>query len=165
MWDLVPRLGAWCRGEGSAPVDLAAAAPDAWTADKPDVANGLVVLGTPLAFVDAHAQERMRKEQQLLWLGVMTDLQCQWVLLFQSAVPRANHMLRILLPSLSRGYAVDHDNALWQAFCSTFATQAFQGDSTARNDATLPGRTGGLGIRSEAHLAVPAYWAAWVNTL
>ena len=52
------KLCACCRGGGSAPVDLAAAAPDAWNAGKPDEENGLVVLGTPLgkkAFVEAHA--------------------------------------------------------------------------------------------------------------
>ena len=74
-------------------------------------------------------------------------------------------MLRILPPSLSRGYAVEHDNALWQGFYTTFATQASQGDSTARNVATLPGQMGGLGLRSAARLAVPAYWASLVNTL
>ena len=50
------KLRAWCKDGGSAPADLAAAAPDAWTADKPDADNGLVVLGTPLckkAFVEA----------------------------------------------------------------------------------------------------------------
>ena len=110
------KLRAWREGGGSAQADLAAAAPGACTAYKPDAENGLLVFGIPLgkkAFVDAHAQERMRREQKLQHrLGDMTDLQCRWVLLFQSAVPRANHMLHIPPPSLSRGYGVEHDNAL-----------------------------------------------------
>ena len=91
-----------------------------------------MVLGTPLgrkAFVEAHDEERMRRERMLLErLQDMPDLQCQWAVLSQSAVPRANHTLRILPPSLSKRYAEQHDEALWQTFCELMGAQAFSGD-------------------------------------
>ena len=65
--------------------------PTAWRANLPDEQNGLVVLGTPLgknAFVRAHATKRMQTEQVLLdRLMDLSDLQCQWVILSQCAVP------------------------------------------------------------------------------
>jgi len=59
------KLRAWCWGSGKALEELAAAEPEAWAASKPDAGNGLVVFGAPLgrrACVEAHAEERMRKE-------------------------------------------------------------------------------------------------------
>ena len=163
------KLRAWCRGGGPAPVDLAAASPSAWTADKPAAENGLVVLGTPLGtreFVEAHANERMEKEMVLLErLSDLSDLQCKWVLLSQSAVPRANHSLRILPPSLSRRYAEAHDQAVWSAFCTTFGASHYHDDAAARNVSTLPGRMGGLGLRSASRTAEGAYWASWVDAI
>ena len=81
-----------------------------WTTDlvtdSPDVDNGLVVLGTPMgtkAFVEQQANDRIEKEKGLLKeLPLLKDVQAAWVLLCQSAVPRANHTIRVFPPSLSQ---------------------------------------------------------------
>jgi hypothetical protein len=163
------KLKAWCRGGGPAPDDLAEACPDAWTADSPDVDNGLVVLGTPMgtkAFVEQQANDRIEKEKRLLKeLPLLKDVQAAWVLLCQSAVPRANHTIRVLPPSLSQKYATAHDEALWQTFCEIMGAVEFQHDAMAQAVATLPGGLGGLGLRSAARTAQAAYWASWVDAL
>lgn len=163
------KLKVWGRRCMPAPEDLQAAAPEAWVSDKPPPERGLVVLGTPLGseeYVQAHANERMRKEQLLLdRLTDLGDLQCRWVMLSQSAAARANHMIRILPPTHSRSYSDAHDDALWEAFCNAFGAQDYSGDRLGRAVATLPGRMGGLGLRSATRTAPAAYWASWANTL
>ena len=163
------KLRAWCRGGGPAPPDLADISEDAWTADLPDEQNGLVILGAPLgkaAFVEAHARKRLGTEERLLReLPEIGDPQVAWVLLLQSAVPRANHTLRVLPPTVSANYAEAHDNAIWRAFCAIFGAQEHAGDLRARIVASLPGRLGGLGLRSARNTAETAYWASWVDAL
>ena len=167
------KLKAWCKNGGEPPSDLEALRGDdddtVWQAHKPDSENGLVVLGTPLgtkAFVEAHADKRLATEQKLLdELPKLSDLQCAWVLLSWSAVPRANHTVRILPPSLSQAYAKKHDAALWQTFCKVFGAGALSQDDLARKVSTLPGRLGGLGLRSAERTAPAAYWASWVSAL
>ena len=163
------KLRAWCRGGGAAPPDLATFGAEVWTADKPKEENGLIILGTPLGtreFVEAHAAERMRKELFLLaQVCKMQDLQCAWVMLSMCAVPRANHTIRILPPSLSRTYAADHDKALWQSFCQLLGAQTLAEDVLAQRVASLPGRLGGLGLRSALRSSSAAYWASWVDVL
>ena len=46
-----------------------------------------------------------------------------------------------------------------------FKVGEFRGDVLARHISTLPGRYGGLGLRSAVRSAVPAYWASWVDCL
>ena len=80
-----------------------------WTSDSPQPQDrGIVVLGSPLGspeFCEAFAEKRMEKEQALLdWLPKLEDCQVAWPLLFFCAVPRANHILRLLPPSLSYEY-------------------------------------------------------------
>ena len=163
------KLRAWCRGGGPAPADLEAVSTEAWTADKPDEQNGLVILGTPLgkpAFVEAHARKRLEVEQRLLReLPEMKDPQKAWVLLSQSAVARANHTVRVLPPTTSSGYAHAHDDAVWDAFCAIMNAQDFSRDARARGVASLPGRLGGLGLRSATRTAEAAFWASWVDAL
>ena len=96
------KLHAWCRGGGEAPADLAALGPEVWTADRPSIQNGLVILEAPLGhpeFVADHANKRLAEENRLLHkLPDLPDLQSAWALLFYSAVPRANHLLRVPPP-------------------------------------------------------------------
>ena len=96
------KLRAWCSGGGPPPEDLAAECQEAWTADKPDEANGMVVLGTSLgrkAFVDAHALERIQKELRLLdELPLVKNPQAARVLLVHSAAQRANRTIRVVPP-------------------------------------------------------------------
>ena len=167
------KLKAWCKRGGEAPEGLENLRGDndepVWQADKPDAQNGLVVLGTPLgtdAFVEHHADKRLEIEQRLLdELPKLSDLQCSWVLLSQCAVPRANHTVRILPPTLSRCYATKHDAALWATFCKVFGVGSLADDGLAKDVATLPGRLGGLGLRSAIRSGPAAYWASWVNAL
>ena len=155
------KLQAWSSSGGPAPADLAALGQEVWTADKAAERNGMVVLGIPLgtdAFVQAHVQERLHTEQRLLdELPKLHDLQSAWCLLSHCAVPWANHTLRILPPSLSSAYATSHDNALWSTFCKLLGTEGLAGDELARETATLPGRLGGLGLRSASRAAPAAY--------
>ena len=44
----------------------------------------------------------------------LPDAQCAWLVLALCAVPRANHLLRTVPPSVSAGYAAAHDDLLWQ---------------------------------------------------
>ena len=73
---------------------MAALGSEVWRADLPEEDNKVVVLGTPIgsnAFIDAHGRARMTKEKALLsQIWQMRDQQWAWVMLSQSAVPRAN---------------------------------------------------------------------------
>ena len=58
--------------------------------------------------------ERIAKEREL-WDAIPTfpDLQCAWQFLLQNANPRANHTMRTLPPSVSRGQCEAHDEGIW----------------------------------------------------
>ncbi len=163
------KLRAWCKAGGPAPPDLQAISAEAWTADRPGDLNGLVVLGTPLgkpAFVQKHAAERTAVEHKMLrHLPAFKDVQAAWALLLYSAVPRANHTIRVLPPSQSQAYAKEHDDALWQTFCRMLGAEEHQTDLEARSVASLPASLGGLGLRSALRTAESAHWASWVDAL
>ena len=163
------KLRAWCKRGGPAPSDVQDISEDAWTADLPDEENGIVILGTPLgrpAFVEKHAAERMETENKMLHeLPGFKDIQAAWSLLLYSAVPRANHTIRVLPPSQSTAYAKSHDDAVWRTFCRIFGAEEHQEDTIARKVASLPGCLGGLGLRSAERTAEAAHWASWVDAL
>ena len=110
------KLRVWSAGGGAAPLDIAALGPDVWTADKPEHLNGIKVLGTPLgkpAFVESFMKERLDNQGKFLkQIEKLKDLQCAWIMLSMSAVCRSNHMIRMVPPSLSKGYARTHDRAI-----------------------------------------------------
>ena len=63
----------------------------------------------------------LEKEAQLLNLIVkLTSLQSSWILLYLSAVPRINHLLRTVPPNLILPLAQAHDNAIFGAFAKIF---------------------------------------------
>ena len=99
------KLRAWSRAGGPAPPGIANLGDEVWTADAPDENNGVVILGTPLgrdASVESHGRDRLEKEALLLDnIPKLDDVQCAWLLLSYSTVPRANHMLRMLPPQRS----------------------------------------------------------------
>ena len=103
------KLKAWSSGGGPAPPDIAAIGADVWTADKLDHLNGLVVLGTPLgkpAFVETFIKDKIEAEGKFIEkIFKLEDIQCAWVMLSMSAVPRANHLIRMLPPNVSESYA------------------------------------------------------------
>jgi len=163
------KLRAWSSGGGPAPPGLAALGEDVWRADRPEQQNGIKVLGAPLglpAFVRAHGEERMREERRLLQrLPKLADPQCAWLLLVLSASPRANHLLRVLPPTLVESYAAQHDDAIWETLCAIMGAPERADDARGRAIATLPGRLGGLGLRSACRTAPAAYAAAWADAL
>ena len=157
------KLRAWSSGGGPAPPSLASLGPDVWTSDKTPAENGIKVLGTPIgqpAYVDSFATTRVETENRLLkQLVKLPDLQCAWIMLSMSAAPRSNHMVRMLPPSQARTYAQQHDIAMWSTLCDMLHAGTLQADELARDIATLPGRFGGLGLRSAERSSARAYWA------
>ena len=68
-------------------------------------------------------------------------------------------------PSLSKGYAMRHDRAIWECFCNLFGGPDKYEDVQAWQVASLPGRLGGIGLRSAARSSQAAYWASWAVVL
>ena len=139
-----------------------------WTMDAPQLENrGIVVLGSPLGSVEfckAHADKRMQVEQQLLdWIPKIPTVQIAWLLLYFCAAQRANHLIRLLPPSLSIEYADKHDAAILQ--CLETLLQAGPLPENAKRIAILRCVNGGLGLRSATRTAAAAFWAAWVDAL
>jgi len=139
-----------------------------WTSDSPQPEHrGIVVLGSPLGspeFCAAFAEDRMQKELKFLqWLPELEDLQVAWLLLYFCAVPRANHILRLLPPSLSATYASRHDSAIISCLETLMKVQPLT--PLQRSVAALRGSLGGLGLRSATRTAAAAYWAAWADAL
>ena len=139
-----------------------------WTCDAPQIANrGIVVLGSPLGtveFIKAHAEKRMSIEQQLLdWIPRVPTLQIAWLLLYYCAAQRANHLIRLLPPSLSVDYAEKHDRAILK--CLEALIQAGPLPENAKRIASLRCVNGGLGLRSARRTAQAAFWAAWADAL
>ena len=106
----------WHRRGGEAPEGVEDLGETVWRGNRAEAERGLLVLGTPLgaeAYVAAQAEVRISEERRLLqWLPKLPDLQCSWLLLLLCAVPRANHWLRTVPPTMLEGYARQHDDAL-----------------------------------------------------
>ena len=67
-----------------------------------------------------------------------------------------------------REYAEAHDDAIWACFTQILCADTEEErreDPIARRVATLPGRLGGLGLRSARRDATSAYLAAWLDAL
>ena len=154
----------WNRG-GVQPADVALSGPDVW---EP---QGVMVLGTPIGspqFTADRLQTRIEEERRL-WEAIpyVSDLQCGWQILLQSANPRANHTLRTVPPSLSREYAVAHDDGLWGTAHALLGEIPGSADelSEAKSVPTLPMRMGGLGLRCAERIREAAYWSSWADAL
>ena len=135
----VGKLRMWSRAGGTAPPGFEEYDAEVWTGNAAPAKRGIKVLGTPLgdpAFVEAHARERLGKETKFLEkVAKVPDLQCAWLLLTFCGVPRANHLLRVLPPSISAPYAKGHDDAIWQCFCDLLRCHR-QDNDRARDAAT-----------------------------
>ena len=154
----------WNRG-GVQPADVALLGPDVW---QP---QGVMVSGTPIGspqFTADRLQIRIEEERRL-WEAIpyVSDLQCGWQILLQSANPRANHTLRTVPPSFSREYAVAHDEGLWGTGRALLGQIPGSADelSEARSVATLPMRMGGLGLRCAERIREAACWSSWADAL
>ena len=164
------KLEAWSPSGGAAPPGLEAISPSAWKGDRPGIENGIKVLGVPIgqpAFVEAIVEERMTEERRLLErIPQMPDLQCAWALLLYSAVPRSNHFLRLLPPSIAASYARAHDMEVRLCLAALLHLQSpLLPGSVASRIASMPIRHGGLGLRSAERTSPGAYWAAWADVL
>ena len=97
----------------------------------------------------------------------LPDAQCAWLVLALCAVPRANHLLRTVPPSVSAGYAAAHDDLLWETLLKLLGEEPHDAQhlALARLVAELPVRLGGLGLQSAARTAPAAYWAGWADSL
>ena len=87
-----------------------------WKGDLPAAKNNFIVLRISLGckeFNYVKGQKRITEEELLLSaLPQLPDLQCAWLLLYFSAVPRANHLLQPAVnrqPGFRRGGLVEQD--------------------------------------------------------
>ena len=105
-------------------------------------------------------QKRITEEELLLSaLPQLPDLQCAWLLLYFSAVPRANHLLRAVPPTLVRRYAHDHDKAVWTTLLALLNQKPSFELTPHKGRAQLPCRLGGLGLRNSVCTEPAAYCA------
>ena len=163
----------WAKGGGDPPRGIAAlnvpSEEPVWKGNLPRHKRGMTVLGTPLgseAFVQEKGKKRLQEEQQLLdTLPQLPDLQCAWLLLYFSGVPRANHLLRAVPPSLIKGYAKDHDDAVWKTLLALLKEDAATTLDKHKQKGQLPCRLGGCGLRCAQRTRPAAYWAAWADAL
>ena len=126
----IGKAAAWSKNGGPPPPgvnDLGdPSKPPVWKGNLPPAENGIVILGTPLGtpeFCTQHAQERIKEENKFLqWLPQIPELQAGWLLLLFCAVPRANHLLRVLPPSITEGYARAHDEGIFRTFVQLVRT-------------------------------------------
>ena len=107
------------------------------------------------------------EDEQLLLdeLCQLEDIQCAWTLLSWCAVPRSNHLIRVVPPSLSNVYAVEHDRRIWKCLCGILGTPDQEDDALAKQIASVPGRLGGLGLRSAERNREGAFLASWFDAL
>ncbi|CAK0904588.1 unnamed protein product, partial [Prorocentrum cordatum] len=124
---------------------------DAWVggARAPEEHRSLEVLGASLrtpAFAARQTQERTDEERRFLQeLPHLSDLRCAWALLLYCAVPRCNHVLRKMPPSL---YAEGRDCSLQEALCGLLDLAPTPADAERLFRASsLPLGLGSLGRR------------------
>ena len=172
------KLAAWSKADLPAPDGFSTISSEAWKADKPDAERGVKILGTPLgtpAFVEACASETLLEKSQLLnFLPKLPSLQASWLLLYFCAVPRINHLLRTVPPDGNSSIANAHDDSIRVAFRTMFGIPgeaSWDADlhkmsyEACANQAQLPLRLGGCGLRNSTRTAHAAYWASWADSL
>ena len=167
------KCAAWSASGGVAPAGLDELGEGVWRCSLAPEKNGVVVLGAPLGtaeFVQDFANKR--RTEELVFLNRLVhvpDLQAAWLLLLFCATPRANHLLRLLPPSVAAGYAKVHDADVWHTLCDLQCHPQLKAarpqSAKAKAVAALPFKLGGLALRSAEQSRDAAYWAAWVDTL
>ena len=144
------KLRLWSKAGGPRPPGFAEFGGEVWTSDAAPAKQGLKILGTPIGrkeFIEDLTGKRLADEtrflEKVLTLG---DVQSAWLMLTFCGVPRANHWLCVLPPNLVADYAQKHDEFIWVTFCNLVGCASLPGDVVARNEASLPARSGGLGL-------------------
>ena len=153
-----------------ADLQAAAAAPiwvGSWS--TPPEQQGLIVLGSPLgadAYIQTSLQNTLAQQTALLdRIPGVQDLQTAWLLLLFCANARSTYQLRILPPHLTEGYAQSHDEAIARCLALLTTGSPDPIPDTSIATAQLPGRLGGLGLRSAARQRFAAHWASWCDSL
>ena len=126
-------------------------------------------MGCPLgtaAFIDSFGERHVAKARTLLArILELPDLQHAWLLVYFCIVPRANHLHRRVPPSLAQAFAAGFDD-----LTETGLRELLQRSGTEAipphtlQQARLPFREGGLGLRDCAVLSHAAYWSSWADT-
>ena len=83
--------------------------------------QGMKILGTPVGHPQYVRKELLKlAEEQSVLLGripTLEDTQSAWLLLLFCASMRANYILRVVPPDLSKEYSELHDKRLYQCLC------------------------------------------------
>eukprot|EP00973_Karenia_brevis_P014023 1905086-Karenia_brevis.AAC.1 len=172
------KLAAWSRQEAPAPARVDELGPNVWRANKAVEERGLKIVGTPFGskeYIKASGTKMVEEELQLLdKLPKLSLLQSSWLLLYFCAVPRINHLLRTVPPTLVRDIAEMHDDRVQSTFRDMF--QISGGDAwdfqlhgvshpMCMRQAKLPLRMGGCGLRDSQRTSFAAYWASWADSI
>ena len=177
----IGKLKAWSPAVQEPPEHVHQLGDEVWRGgDRPLSQQGLKVVGSPVVtpeYIVEFGREVIESEAQLLQqLPKLASLQIAWLLLYFCAVPvaRINHLLRTVPPSLVRTIAEGHDTAVQDIFRSLFKigdeaswdTQ-LHGVSLAAcmEQASLPLRLAGCGLRNSVRTSSAAYWASWADSL
>ena len=136
--------------------------------DLPFEKQGIKILGAPLGhpqFVEAHLNKKIVEHEVLLErIPTVPDLQSAWSLLLHCASARANYLLRVVSPAVTRGFAHRHNEGLWKCLCEILHVEADRNAET-KSAASMPLNLGGMGLRDAVRVAVPAYWASWADCI
>jgi len=119
-----------------------------WKGDATAPNRGIVVLGSPIGsfeFCKEFAEKRMVEENRLLaHIQELGDLQVSWLLLYMCAVPRANHLLRIVPPSMSKNYAFQHSASIFCTLEKLLRVENAVDNGVGRGMASIPQVMGGV---------------------
>ena len=128
---------------------------------------GIRVLGAPFgtqAFVDQFGDTVVAKASNL-WEKVraLPQLQHSWLLFSFCLVPKANHLLRQVPPDQVEHTAQAFEQLTQQALEQLLGDVALS--PATLEQARLPFRDGGLGLRHFNALSQALYWSSWADVL
>ncbi len=159
----------WNRQGGPAPPGIAELGDNVWQGDKDPSHNGTRLLGTPLGtpeFAKRFCTERTRDGEKLAGKAAKTDkTQHAWLLQNFCLVPRINHLLRQVPPSLVQEASAVHDRTTQGLLEAILSCSLAQGDRHAAQQSRLPSRYGALGLRDSKRTSHAAYRSSWAGVL
>ena len=128
------------------------------------------MLGAPLGhpeFIRGFGQKHVDKTSRLLdAMKHLPQSQHYWLLLYFCLVPRFNHLLRQVPPSLIQHTAHAFDNLTLSALGHLLDLPDWAEWSPAlTTQAQLPARFGGIGLRSSTMLSPAAFCASWADVM
>ena len=142
---------------------------DAWRGGGPPDSQGIRVLGAPLgshAFCAAFGRDGVAKTEPLTEAVAQLPLQQHaWLLHYFCVVPRANHLLRQVPPSAADAATGAQDALTGDGLCQLLGQAPGSLPQEVEEQARLPRRLGGLGLRDARRTALAAYWASWADAL